>query len=175
MIYNRISPLAPLLLLVLLIAPDLQAQTGRDTVRSARARQPLVRSETTPLPPPQPLSRVAYPLAGKYSFGGGLGAEYQILPEMSVEVNTTFVAHSAKARFFVVEQNVSPFVSAGFGLAGSRFTRSGVSGRWIEAQVGVERAFDRGFMRVQLHYTINQTAGLGWPQFAPDFTVGYRF
>jgi hypothetical protein len=94
---------------------------------------------------------------------------------MSIEVNTMFVAHSAKARFFLVDKNVSPFISAGFGVADKRFGRRGVDGRWIEAQVGVERALDQAFMRVQLHYTINQTDGLGWPQFAPDFTIGYRF
>ena len=122
-----------------------------------------------------PLSRTLYPLAAKYSFSGGVGIEYVVRPDLALEANTVFAAHSVKARYFLLEDDITPFVSIGVGLASAQFVEAGVSGHWIEAQLGVERAFDRGFMRVQLHYTIDQTENLGWPQFTPDFTLGYRF
>ena len=158
----------------MLFGSDVRAQS-RDSIRTGRTRAVPARATTATRPPAEILARGHWPLAGKYSFGSGIGVEYALVPAISVEVNTTFIAHSAKARLFIVNNNISPFVSGGMGVTGDHYGTAGTTGRWIEAQVGIERALNHGFMRIQLHYTVKQSEGLGFPLFAPDFTLGYRF
>jgi hypothetical protein len=167
------SPHAVVLSLLLFAGSTLQAQT-RDTIRTGRQRNVPTR---TPVARPQGevLSRAKWRLAGKYSFGSGIGLEYAPIPALSLEVNTTLLSYSAKGRIFVMNSNITPFLSGGVGYTGDHYGVAGTTKRWIEAQVGVERALDHGFMRIQLHYTVDQSAGLEFPLFIPDFTIGYRF
>lgn len=74
----------------------------------------------------------------------GVQADVILFNRMGLEVATALTAHSARARYYILDGAVSPYVGIGTGML---FENEGLwSGSWKEAHIGFESAFNSGIV-----------------------------
>lgn len=102
----------------------------------------------------------------------GMQADVILFNRMGLEVSTALTAHSARARYYMLDGALSPYVGIGTGML---FENEGLwSGSWKEAHVGFERAFSNGIVLQMQFLTFFDRRGRVQHSYTFAPGIGYR-